>query len=87
MRLILQFLIISIGCIKRRRRIMSEYPVLRYHRSGDRLGIFIKQAVVSHTQSDDNVQVRLRMVQHLRLKDRIAHIDPDFIAFFRNSDV
>ena len=87
MRLILQFLIISIGCIKRCRRIMSEYPVLRYHRSGDRLGIFIKQAVVSHTQSDDNVQVRLRMVQHLRLKDRVAHIDSDLVAALRNPNV
>ena len=87
MRLILQFLIISIGCIKRRCRIMSEYPVLRYHRSGDRLGIFIKQAVVSHTQSDDNVQVRLRMVQHLRLKDRVAHIDSDLVAALRNPNV
>ena len=87
MRLILQFLIISIGCIKRRRRIMSEYSVLRYHRSGDRLGIFIKQAVVAHTQSDDNVQVRLRMVQHLRLKDRVAHIDSDLVAALRNPNV
>ena len=42
---------------------------------------------MSHAKSHHDIDVRLLLVQHLRLQDRVTHMNSDLLAAFRNADL
>ena len=65
---------------------MSGDAVFCYQGSGIGICIFIEQAVMSHTKSDNYIQVCMRAVEQARLKDRVAHGSSDGFTFLRDTN-
>ena len=73
-----QAAVVESGLIQRAHRIVRHHAVFGDKRRGSRLGILIKQAVMSDTQADDHIELRLRLVQQLCLHNRITHNRPGY---------
>lgn len=66
--------------------VVARHAVLGDEGGGVGLGVLVEQAVVTHAEADDHVQVRLRLVQQAGLQDGVAHGRPDGFACLRDTD-
>lgn len=73
-------LAIRFGGIECRRRIVTRHTVLGDEGSDIRIRVFVEQAVVSHAETDDHVQVGVCLVQQAGLQNRVAHGGPDTLT-------
>ena len=65
--------VIRIRRIQCCRRVITRHTVLG-HEGGDvGIRVFVEQAVVSHAETDDHIQVGMCFVQQTSLQNRVAH--------------
>ena len=65
---------------------MCKDPILSHQRSAKRIRVFIKQAIMSYTQTDHDIKVRPLLIQHFGLHYRIAHVYTNGLMCFIYAD-